>query len=127
MTIEELKAAIATIDAKLDDDNTTDEEFDALQLEAQKLTAKLGKLESEAVFRNGAKVIGYVSPWYDKFLSSFGDGSRKVTNKQAEYLWEVNKGKPFIWRGRRFDCRGGNYRAGFGTLVVTPLQTINKA
>ena len=121
MTIEELKSAIAAIDAILDDDNTTDEEFDALQLEAQKLTAELGKLEGEVVFRNGAKVIEHVSPWCDKFLSSFGNGTRKVTNKQAEYLREVNKGKPFVWRGRRFDCSGGNYRAGFGTLIVTPL------
>lgn len=121
MTIEELKAAIAAIDARLDDDNTTDEEFDALQLEAQRLTAELGKLEGEVVFRNSAKVLGHVSPWYDKFLSSFGNGTRKVTNKQAMYLREINHGKPFIWRGRRFDCHGGNYCTGFGTLVVTPL------
>lgn len=121
MTIEELRDAIAAIDARLDDDNTTDEEFDTLQLEAQILTAELGKLEGEVIFRNSVKVVGHVSPWYDKFLSSFGNGTRKITNKQAMYLFEVNHGKPFIWRGRRFDFHGGSYCNGFGTLVVTPL------
>lgn len=122
MTIEELKSAIAAIDARLDDDNTTDEEFDALQLEAQNLTAELGKLEGEVVFRNSAKVLGHVSPWYDKFLSSFGNGTRKVTNKQAMYICEINHGKPFIYNGRRFDCLGPNFRAGFSGLCVTKIN-----
>ena len=122
MTIEELKSTIAAIDARLDDDNTTDAEFDELQLEAQRLTSELGKLEGEAAFRNGAKVIKNVSPWYDKFLSSFDCGTRKITNRQAEIFKRFNNGKPFIYNGRRFDCLGPNFRAGFACLCVTKID-----
>ena len=51
MTIEELKAAIIAIDAKLDSDDISDEEFDALEEEARTLTAKLGGMESAADLR----------------------------------------------------------------------------
>ena len=121
MTIEELKAAILAIDAKLDDDNIDDNQFNALEEEARALTAKLGEMESAADFRRNAKTIASVSPWYADFLKSFGNGTRKVTNKQAECFKRLNGGKPFIWEGRRYDCPGANYRAGFSTLVVTPL------
>ena len=121
MTIEELKSAIIAIDAKLDSDDISDEEFDALEEEARALQAKLGAMESAANFRRNAKTIANVSPWYADFLMSFGDGTRKVTNKQAECFKRLNGGKPFIWNGRRYDCPGANYRAGFSTLIVTPL------
>ena len=121
MTIEELKAAIIAIDAKLDNDDISDEEFDALEEEARALTAKLGEMESAADFRRNAKIISSVSPWYADFLMTFGNGTRKVTNKQAECFKRLNGGKPFIWNGRRYDCPGANYRTGFSTLIVTPL------
>lgn len=121
MTIEELKAAIIAIDAKLDSDDIDDAEFDALEEEARALTAKLGKMESAENFRRNAKILDRVSPWYAEFLTSFSNGTRKVTNKQAECFRRVNGGKPFIWEGRRYDCTGANYRAGFSALVVTPL------
>ena len=121
MSIEELKAAIIAIDAKLDSDDISDEEFDALEEEARALTAKLGEMESAADFRRNAKTLSNVSPWYADFLVSFSNGTRKVTNKQAECFRRLNGGKPFIWNGRRYDCPGANYRAGFGTLIVTPL------
>ena len=121
MTIDELKSAIIAIDTKLDSDDISDEEFDALEEEARALTAKLGAMESAADFRRNAKTIASVSPWYADFLMSFGNGTRKVTNKQAECFKRLNGGKPFIWNGRRYDCPGANYRAGFSTLIVTPL------
>ena len=121
MTIEELKSAIIAIDAKLDSDDISDEEFDALEEEARALTAKLGAMENAADFRRNAKTIASVSPWYADFLKSFSNGTRKVTNKQAECFKRLNGGKPFIWNGRRYDCPGANYRAGFSTLIVTPL------
>ena len=121
MTIEELKAAILAIDAKLDNDDISDEEFDALEEEARALTAKLGEMESAGNFRRNAKTLDHVSPWYTEFLMSFSNGTRKVTNKQAECFKRLNGGKPFIWNERRYDCPGANYCAGFGTLIVTPL------
>ena len=122
MTIEELKAAIVAIDAKLDDDSISDAEFDALEEEARALQAKLGAMERAENFRRNAKTIASVSPWYADFLKSFGNGTRKVTNKQAECFKRLSGGKPFIWNGRRYDCPGANYRAGFSTLIVTPLN-----
>ena len=121
MTIEELKSAIIAIDAKLDGDDISDEEFTALEEEARELTAKLGAMENAANFRQNAKTIASVSPWYSDFLVSFGNGTRKVTNKQAECFKRLSGGKPFIWNGRRYDCPGANYCAGFSTLIVTPL------
>ena len=121
MTIDELKAAILAINAKLDDDSISDDEFDALEEEARALTAKLGEMESAENFRRNAKTIDHVSPWYAEFLMSFSNGTRKVTNKQAECFKRLNGGKPFIWNGRRYDCPGANYRTGFSTLIVTPL------
>lgn len=121
MTIEELKSAIIAIDAKLDDDGISDAEFDALEEEARALTAKLGAMEKKANFRQNAKTLDHVSPWYVNFLMSFSNGTQKVTNKQAECFKRMNGGKPFIWNGRRYDCPGANYRACFSMLIVTPL------
>ena len=121
MTIEEIKAAIIAIDAKLDSDDIDDAEFDMLEEEARVLTAKLGEMESAAEFRRNAKTLVNVSPWYADFLISFSNGTRKVTNKQAECFKRLNGGKPFIWKGRHYYCPGANYRAGFSTLIVTPL------
>ena len=121
MTIEELKSAIIAIDAKLDDDSISDAEFDALEEEARALTAKLAAMENAANFHRNAKTLDHVSPWYADFLMSFSNGTRKVTNKQAECFKRLSGGKPFIWNGRRYDCPGANYRTGFSALIVTPL------
>lgn len=121
MTIEELKSAIIAIDAKLDNDDISDEEFTALEEEARALTAKLGAMERAAAFRRNAKNLDHVSPWYADFLMSFSNGTRRITNRQAECFKRLSGGRPFIWNGRRYDCPGANYRAGFGTLIVTPI------
>lgn len=120
MTIEELKAAIAEIDARLDNDELTDAEFDKLNAEAQALTAELGRIES-AVQLKAVKTLNHVSDWGDSFLRSFDCGTRKITNKQAEIFKRFNDGNPFIYADRRYDCTGGNYRVGFGTLIVTNI------
>ena len=122
MTIEEMKSRIAEIDNLLDND-ITDAEFDKLEEEARVLTSEIGKMEAAIQFRS-AKSLLRVSDWEASFLSSFFCGTRKVTNKQAEIFKRFNSGKPFIYNGRRFDCAGPNYRAGFSGLVITDISSL---
>ena len=122
MTIEEMKARIAEIDKLLDND-ITDTEFDKLEEEARVLMSEIGRLEAAMRFRS-AKTLVRVSEWEASFLSSFSCGTRKVTNKQAEIFKRFNSGKPFIYNGRRFDCQGPDYRAGFGGLVVADISSL---
>lgn len=122
MTIEEMKVRISEIDKLLDND-ITDEEFDKLEKEAQLLTSEIGRMEAAMRFRS-VKNLVRVSDWEASFLSSFDCGTRKVTNKQAEIFKRFNNGKPFVYNGRRFDCAGPNYRAGFSGLVVTDISSL---
>ena len=122
MTIEEMKARIAEIDELLDND-ITDAEFDKLEEEAQLLTSEIGRMEAAMQLRS-AKALLRVSDWEASFLSSFSCGTRKITNKQAEIFKRFNNCKPFIYDGRRFDCPGPNYRAGFSGLVVTDISSL---
>ena len=122
MTIEEIKARIAEIDKLLDSD-ITETEFDKLEEEARVLTNKIGMMETAMQFRS-VKTLLHVSDWEASFLSSFSCGTRKITNKQAEIFKRFNNCKPFIYNGRRFDCQGPNYRAGFSGLVVTDISNL---
>ena len=122
MALEEMKARIAEIDKLLDSD-ITDVEFDKLEEEAQMLMREIGRTEAAMRFRS-AKALVRVSEWEASFLSSFSCGTRKVTNKQAEIFKRFNNGKPFIYNGRRFDCQGPNYRAGFSGLVVADISNL---
>lgn len=122
MTIEEMKVRISEIDKLLDND-ITDAEFDKLEEEARVLTIEIGRMEAAMRFKS-VKSLLRVSDWEASFLSSFDCGTRKVTNKQAEIFKRFNNGKPFIYNGRRFDCQGPNYRAGFSGLVVTDISNL---
>lgn len=122
MTIEEMKTRIAEIDKLLDSD-ITDAEFDKLEEEARVLTSAIGRIEAAMRVRS-VKSLLRVSEWEASFLSSFDCGTRKVTNKQAEIFKRFNNGKPFIYNGRRFECAGPNYRAGFSGLVVTDISSL---
>ena len=122
MTIEEMKARIAEIDKLLDND-ITDVEFDKLEEEARVLTNEMGRMEAAMRF-SSVKTLLHVSDWEASFLNSFSCGTRKITNKQAEIFKRFNGGKPFIYSGRRFDCAGPNYRAGFSGLVVTDISDL---
>ena len=122
MTIEEMKARIAEIDKRLDND-ITDAEFDKLEKEAQMLMSEIGRMEAAMQFRS-VKALVRVSDWDASFLNSFSCGTRKVTNKQAEIFKKFNGGKPFIYDKRRFDCAGPNYRAGFSGLVITDISSL---
>ena len=122
MTIEKMKARIAEIDELLDND-ITNEEFDKLEEEARALTSEIGRMEADMRLRS-VKTLIRVSDREASFLSSFSCGTRKVTNKQAEIFKKFNNSKPFIYNGRRFDCQGPNYRAGFSTLVVTDISSL---
>lgn len=119
MSIEELKARIAEIDAILDTD-ISDDEFDALMAEAARLTEEKGMMEREKA-RRSATELKNVNDWTRSFLSSFSNGTRVITNRQAACFSRINNGKPFIFEGRRFACSGPNYRAGFSHLVVTRI------
>ena len=121
MTIEEMKARIAEIDRCLDNDILTDAEFDRLEEEARALTVEIGKAEAGARLK-AVKTLACVSDWSAAFLNSFGCGTRKITNRQAELFKRYNNGKPFIFNGRRFDCLGPDFRAGFAGLVVTNIN-----
>lgn len=119
MTRTEIKTKIAEIDALLDSD-ISDSEFSRLEAEAASLTAELGNLESAEQLR-AVKTLNKVNDWTNSFLSSFDNGTRIITNRQADCFRRINGGRPFIFGGRRYDCTGANYRAGFGTLVVTNI------
>ena len=130
MTIEEMKAKvesmkveIAKIDKLLDDESLTDEEYDRLEKKVSNLTFEHGMIQKK-INTLSVKTLIRVSEWEASFLSSFPCGTRKVTNKQAEIFKRFNNGKPFIYNGRRFDCAGPNYRAGFSTLVVTDISSL---
>ena len=122
MTIEKMKARIAEIDKLLDND-IADAEFDKLEEEARVLMSEIGKMEASMQLRS-AKSLLRVSEWEASFLGSFSCGTRKITNKQAEIFKRFNNGKPFIYNGRRFDCQGPNYRAGFSGIVVTDISSL---
>lgn len=122
MTIEEIKFRIAAIDTQLDDDATTDEEFEALEAEARRLTQELAKLEMAAQLCN-VRALSRVDEWTHNFLASFGEKSqtRKITLNQARIFVRLNNGAPFIYNGLRYDCRGMDYRAGFSSLTITKI------
>ena len=122
MTIEAMKARITEIDKLLDND-ISDAEFDKLEDEARVLTNEIGRIEAAMRFKS-VKTLLRVSDWEASFLNSFSCGTRKVTNKQAEIFKRFNNGKPFVYSGRRFDCAGANYRAGFSGLVVTDVSNL---
>ena len=122
MTIDEIKERIAEIDKLLDSD-ITDAEFDKLEEEARVLMSEIGRMEATMQFKS-VKTLLRVSDWEASFLSSFSFGTRKITNKQAEIFKRFNNSKPFIYNGRRFDCQGPNYRAGFSGLVVTDISSL---
>ena len=121
--VESMKAEIARVDKLLDDESLTDEEYDHLEKKAANLTFEHGMLQKK-INTLSVKNFARVSDWEASFLNSFSCGTRKVTNKQAEIFKRFNNGKPFIYNGRRFDCAGSDYRAGFSGLVVTDISSL---
>lgn len=119
MTIEEIKGRIRIIDSLLDSGETSEEEFDRLEAEARELTAELGRLEKMERLRSVDK-IARLNDWERNFLSGFENGSRTITNNQAEIFKRIGRGKPFIYQSRRYDL-GAHYRAGFKVLFITPV------
>ena len=119
--VAELKAEVARLDELADDDTISNEEFDRLIHKANELSAECGRLQKKIDFLS-VKTLVRVSSWSASFLDSFDCGTRKVTNKQAEIFRRFNNGKPFIYNGRRFDCLGPDFRAGFAGLVVTKIE-----
>ena len=121
--IESVNAEIARIDKLLDDESLSDKEYDRLEKKVSNLFLERGKLQTK-INTLSVKTLLCVSEWEASFLSSFSCGTRKVTNKQAEIFKRFNNGKPFVYNGRRFDCAGANYRAGFSGLVVTDISSL---
>ena len=121
--VESMKAEIERIDKLLDDESLTDEEYDRLEKKASSLVLERGNLQNK-INTLSVKNLVRVSDWEASFLSSFSCGTRKVTNKQAEIFKRFNNGKPFIYNGRRYECAGPDYRAGFSTLVVADISSL---
>lgn len=119
--VAELKAEVARIDALTNDESMSDEEFDRLDRKANELAAEYGRLQNKIDFLS-VKTLTRVSDWSASFLNSFDCGTRKITNKQAEIFRRFNNGKPFIFNGRRFDCLGPDFHAGFAGLGVTKID-----
>ena len=118
MELKEIKARIVMLDKMADDETISNEEFDAINVEIAELYKEVARLEAEEP-KQKIKKISRVSPWYVKFLASFDTiGTRKVTNKQAYYLQQVNHGQPFVYNDKIYSCSGPNYRVGFGTLII---------
>ena len=128
MTIEEIKARVAEMKAEAvmldrlaDDDTISNEEYDRLIHKINELTAEYGRLQRKIDFLS-VKTLTRVSDWSASFLDSFECGTRKITNRQAEIFKRFNNGRPFIYNGRRFDCLGPDFRAGFAGLCVTKID-----
>lgn len=118
MELKEIKARIAMLDKIADDETISNEEFNAINAEIANLYKEVARLEAEEQ-KLKIKKIDHVSSWYAKFLASFDAiGTRKVTNKQAYYLQQVNHGQSFVYNGKIYSCSGPNYRVGFGTLII---------
>ena len=128
MTVEEMKARVAEmkaeaarLDKMADDDTISNEEYDRLIHKINELTAEYGVLQKKIDFLS-VKTLARVSDWSASFLNSFDCGTRKITNKQAEIFRRFNNNNPFIYDGRRFDCLGPDFRAGFAGLCVTKID-----
>ena len=114
-----IKHRISEIEFLLDDESTTDEEFDELMWESQRQTALLGELE-RSIRLNDIKEIS-PDEWTVNFLNSFGAVSvtRAISVKQHDVLKRINNGKPFKYNGLRYDI--GKGRNNFGTLIISKL------
>lgn len=114
-----IKNRIFEIECILDDESTTDEEFDDLMQESQRQTALLGELE-RSIRLNDIKEIS-PDEWMVNFLKSFGAASvtRVISVKQYDVLKRINNGKPFKYNGLRYDI--GKGRNNFGTLIISKL------
>ena len=119
--VVELKSEVARLDRLADDDTISDEEYDRLINKINELTAEYGRLQRKIDFLS-VKTLARVSDWSASFLNSFDCGTRNITNKQAEIFRRFNNNKPFIYNGRRFDCLGPDFRAGFAGLCVTKID-----
>ena len=119
--VAELKAEVARLDKLADDDTISNEEFDRLTHKANELSEERGRLQRKIDFLS-VKTLTRVSDWSASFLNSFDCGTRKITNRQAEIFSRFNNNKPFIYNGRRFDCLGPNFRAGFAGLCVAKIN-----
>ena len=117
MKIEDVKAAIEKMDSILDDELISDEDFDQLNKSVRILTKFLAKLENEQSLKN-CKEFNELNKWTEIFLNSFSKGTILITNNQAEVFKKLNNGKPFIYKNRRYDCSGPNYKYGFSHLMV---------
>ena len=118
MELKEIKAKIAMLDKIAGDESISNEEFDIINAKIASLYKEVARLEGKEQ-KQQIKKIDHVSPWYEKFLASFDAiGTRKVTNKQAYYLQQVNHGQSFIYNEKIYSCSGPNYRVGFGTLII---------
>lgn len=115
----EIKNRITEIDKRLDCNDITYEEYDVLEAEARQLVFELQQAERAEHVAVLPEIK--VSEWLDKFLLCFPDGTRTITNRQAECFNQVNHGQPFQYCGRSYTGFSPNYRAGFAHVVITSI------
>ena len=118
MKIENIKTIIKEIDDILDDDSISNEMYTQLDEAARILTKVLGELENEQNFKN-VKEIKKLGEYTDDFLTTFECGTTLITNRQAEIFKDINNGKPFIYKGRRYECEGPNFKVGFSHIFIS--------
>lgn len=119
MDSNEIKKMIKELDGKLDDECLTNEEFDSISLQIRELYAELAKQEKiENDLR--IKVLNDVNDWYKAFLNSFGIGTRKITNRQADCFKKLGY-TDFIYNNLVYHCSGPNYKTGFSVLIVRKM------
>lgn len=116
MEVKKIKEEIFRLDLLLDEDSTSNEDFDRINLKIRELYIELAKAEKREEINNIKEIR--VNSWYEKFLSSFKKGTQKITNRQAECFSKLNRKQPFIWDGRIYSCPGPNYRTGFSMVEI---------
>ena len=91
-TAKECKALIAQIDALLDDDSISDDEYNALEAKARDLTRMLPALEQ-------AERIAKLPQIFNKFVldvcGGFPVGTHKITIRQYNAIHNIVKCKEF--------------------------------
>lgn len=120
MSAKIIREKIKILDAMLDSEKITEEEYERIDKQIICLYAELGRAEREEK-RVCIKDIKKVSQWEAFFLESFEIGTHAISNKQAECFHRINRGNPFKYRGKLYSCTGPNYRTGFAHVVVEKL------
>ena len=119
MNAKSIREKIKMLDATLDNEKITEDEYERIDKQVVCLYAELARAEHEEERADIEEKK--VSRWEASFLESFEIGTHAISNKQAECFRRINRGNPFRHRGKLYSCTWPNYRTGFGHVVVEGL------